>query len=102
MNKQQYQQHLEVLKQIKIETDAQIRDLKDEYIVNCKPCAVNDSVIITLGSGRKVKGVAKTLGILSDGNVHVTSYKDGSKTKYITTPTQHTEAVSPSTLITIE
>jgi len=67
------------------------REIIDQYINTCKPCEKDQFVSITLSSGRVVSGNAKSFGILSDGNVYLTSYKDGSKMKYITTPYQSIE-----------
>ena len=62
--------------------------LKKYYINKSKPCDLNDFIEIVLSSGRKVTGKAKSFGILSDKRVHVTAYKYGAKTMYITTPNQ--------------
>jgi hypothetical protein len=62
--------------------------LRDYYIEKNKPCNIDDEAQIILGSGRKVQGTVKSFGILKDKMVHVTSYKEGSNVKYITTPTK--------------
>jgi hypothetical protein len=62
--------------------------LRKHYISKSKPCELDDYVEIVLTSGRKVTGKAKVFGILSDKNVHVTAYKKGAKTMYISTPNQ--------------
>ena len=60
--------------------------LKRYYISKSKQCDLNDVVEIVLTSGRKVIGEVKSFGILSDKNVHVTSYKTKGGVKYISTP----------------
>jgi len=62
--------------------------LRKYYINKSKPCELEDDIEIVLTSGRKVTGKAKAFGILSDKNVHVTAYKNGAKTMYISTPNQ--------------
>jgi len=77
------------LKQLLDET---LIKLRAEYVEENKPCMIGDEVKITLGSGRVVKGKANSFGILSDQNVHITSYNDGtSQLKYITTPNKEVE-----------
>ena len=89
MEKEEYLKQLEQLKQESQSIAEKMSKLKEAYIGSNKPCEVDDLVEIVLQSGRKVKGEAKTFGILSDGNVHVISYKatEGGM-KYITVPTQ--------------
>ena len=91
MEKEEYLKQLEQLKQESQSIAEKMSKLKETYIGSNKPCEVDDLVEIVLQSGRKAKGEAKTFGILSDGNVHVISYKEvGEKTgmRYITVPTQ--------------
>lgn len=88
MKKEEY---LEELKGINDEIKVQEKlkeTLRDYYIEKNKPCDIDDDVQIILGSGRKVRGLVKSFGILKDKMVHITSYKEGSAVKYITTPTK--------------
>jgi hypothetical protein len=71
--------------------DARYNTIKSQFIETCKPCKRGRKVSIVLSSGRKVEGSAQSFGILSDGNVCVTSYKEGYITRFITTPYQSIE-----------
>lgn len=73
------------------ETQQQIRA---EYIETNRPCQVDDTVEIVLGSGRVVTGLAKQFGILSDKEVCVTGYMESNKMKYITTPYQSIKVIA--------
>ena len=48
----------------------------------------------TARDGKVCCGTVKSFGILKDKMVHVTSYKEGSNVKYITTPTKGFNLIS--------
>jgi hypothetical protein len=93
MTKEFYLSKLEEVKVKRENLDAFTEKLKTAYIEKNKPCDIGDEVKITLGSGRIDKGVVISFGIFGDKCVHISSYKDGSKTKYITVPTQSVEII---------
>jgi hypothetical protein len=87
MTKEAYNDGIQIYKRKIKEAETYKNVLKEDYIKSNKPCNVGDLVDITLGSGRLVKNAeVKTLGILKDKKVCITSYKKDSKIKYITTP----------------
>jgi hypothetical protein len=92
--KENYLEDLERTKQRIKELEDLKQGLKDQYIEENKPCKIGDYVNIVLNSGRKVKGEVVSFGILKDGNVHVTHYKDGSKNLYITSPNLSIEVIN--------
>ena len=94
MTKEFYLEKLEEVKTKRSALDAYVEKLKHAYIEKNKPCNIGDLVKITLGSGRVDKGEVVSFGILADKCVHITAYKDGSKTKYITVPTQSVELIT--------
>jgi hypothetical protein len=94
MTKEAYLAKLEEVKVKRAAIDLFVERLKHAYIEKNKPCNVGDLVKITLGSGRVAKGVVVSFGILADKCVHITAYKEDSKTKYITVPTQSVELLT--------
>lgn len=86
MNKETYFSELEAIKKEHKSLEEKKQSLKESYIEHCKPCNIGDIVLITLSSGRKEKGEVVSFGILKDGDVHITSYKQVGKNKYITSP----------------
>ena len=95
MTKEFYLEKLEEVKVKRVSLDAFVDRLKASYIEKNKPCNIDDYVKITLGSGRVAKGIVVSFGILADKCVHITAYKEGSQTKYITVPTQGVEIITP-------
>ena len=89
MTKEDYNQQLERLnKTIKAVEDSKLA-VRDQYIFSNAPAQIDQEVSITLKGGRKAKGKVKTLGILANQTVCITSYEDlndVNKTKYITVP----------------
>lgn len=99
MNKEEYQKELEIIRNQRKALDEKTDALKESYIEANKPCQIGDQVVITLVSGRVVKGEALKFGILSDRNVHITAFKEatqkgGTSTKYITAPTLGVKVIS--------
>jgi hypothetical protein len=95
MTKEFYLEKLEEVKVKRASLDAFVDRLKTSYIEKNKPCNIGDYVRITLGSGRVVKGDVVSFGILSDKGVHISAYKEGSSTRFITVPTQNVEIITP-------
>jgi len=93
MNKEIYWREVELVKLKKKQLNERLEYIRLEYIDTCKPCNVGDVVDITLNSGRTERGLAASFGILKDGMVHVTSYKQGSKTRYITSPNKSVNVI---------
>ena len=93
MNKLEYLSELELINREIKRQEKLKKILLDFYIDKNKPCNIDDEVQITLSSGRKVSGTAKTFGILKDKMVHITSYKEGSNMKYITEPTEDVKVI---------
>lgn len=86
--KEDYLRNLKSIKEsIKIMEDNK-NTQRDLYIKDNAPCNIDDTVKITLKSGRIAKGQVLSFGILSDSTVCITSYRDieDNKVKYITTP----------------
>ena len=84
--KENYLADLEIYKEKIKSIENEKQSYKECYIEDNKPCNIDDVVEITLNSGRTVKGQVLSFGILKDMNVCITSYKEGNKTKYITSP----------------
>jgi hypothetical protein len=59
--------------------------IRERYIEENKPCNIGDTVKIT-NNVTSYTGIAKSLGILKDDQVYVTSVTVGSSTKYISEP----------------
>lgn len=88
MKKEAYLKSREVIKIKEKELSKDLVVLVAKYIDANKTFNIDDKVEITLESDRKVSGEIKSYGILKDDGVYITSYKDGSNMKYITTPHQ--------------
>ena len=81
------------MKEVRKTIQDDINTIIKKYIESNKPCDQNTKVEITLNSGRKVVGEAVQFGVLRDGNVHITTYKQGNHFKYITSPTQNVKTL---------
>lgn len=86
MTKENYLQELENIAEQRKKLDELQSVTRQKYIDFNAPCSIGDEVMITLASGRKVRGICSEFGILKDKNVHITAYKIGSKQMYITVP----------------
>lgn len=86
MKKKEYRDEIKSVKSDISKLNKLMTQIELDYIEDNKPCDLEDEVEIILGSDRRVKGVVASFGILVDATVCITSYKDGSQTKYITTP----------------
>jgi hypothetical protein len=94
MKKDEYKEKVEVIKEEISAKKVEIEKLRDQYIESNKPFQKETEVSLTLSSGRKAKGKIHTYGILGNGNVYVTAYKDlddKEKVKYISVPYQSIE-----------
>lgn len=94
MTKQDYTELVAQIRRNIADLEETQKQIRDEYIEMNRPCQVDDTVEIVLRSGRKVTGLAKQFGILSDKEVCVTGYSESGKMKYITTPYQSIKIVS--------
>lgn len=89
MKKEEYKARVEKIREQISAKEKEIKELRDEYIEANKPFNKDTEVDFILNSGRKAKGKIHTFGILGDGEVYVTAYRDSNdsdKVKYISVP----------------
>ena len=88
MTKEQYFKEIENLKEVVKNAEKAKTELRDKYVEANSPFEKGTKVKFLLSQGRKAEGEVNTSGILRDGNVYVTSYKDSKdgKIKYISIP----------------
>jgi len=93
MKREQYFKEIENLKEVIKNAEKAKTELRDKYVEANQPFPKGTEVKFVLDSGRKAVGEVHKCGILSDGNVYVTAYKDSkdSKIKYISVPYQSVE-----------
>ena len=96
MNREQYFEEIENLKKVVKNAEKAKTELRDKYVEANQPFPKGTKVSLILDSGRKAVGEVHTCGILRDGNVYITAYKDSNdsgKVKYISVPYQSVEAL---------
>lgn len=101
MTKQEYLGIIKYEKGVQKDSNERLDVARKDYIRSNSPCNLNDKVLITLKSGRVVKGEVNSFHILQDKNVYIASYKDledRGKIKYITVPTKSVQLLYPHTI----
>lgn len=63
-----------------------MRNLRNEYISKCAPCAIGDTVEVVTDGGRKIVGEAKSFAIYLDEIFVDTIKPEGSTNVYLSKP----------------
>ena len=88
MKKEQYFKEIGNLKELIKNAEKAKTELRNKYVESNQPFEKGTKVKFVLDKGRKAEGEVHKCGILSDGHVYVTAYKDSKdgKIKYISVP----------------
>lgn len=94
MNKEQYLKVIAEEKEIQSESNKRLSEAREKYLETCAPFEKDESVKITLNSGRVAHGKVNSYAIWKDKSIFLNSYKDindNGKVKYISVPPQKVE-----------